>query len=145
MELELQRTTGLRTEDTCISKLLVNGKFECYILEDKDRGLTSMMSLEQINKLKVYGETCIPYGKYEIDLTLSARFKKVLPILLGVKGYEGVRIHTGNTKADTLGCLLPCTSFGINAGVGSTIAFNKLFAKMKEAKNNNEKIYINII
>lgn len=139
MDLLLKRETF--TEKSTISSLFINGVFECYILEDKDRGLSFQMSLEEINKLKVYGETAIPYGSYQIVLTMSNRFKRILPLLVGVKGYEGIRIHTGNTAADTHGCLLPAWSKSKDAVSKSTLAFNQLFLKLQNAK---DKIYITI-
>jgi hypothetical protein len=139
MDLLLKRETF--TEKSTISSLFINGVFECYILEDKDRGLSFQMSLEEINKLKVYGETAIPYGSYQIVLTMSNRFKRILPLLVGVKGYEGIRIHTGNTAVDTHGCLLPAWSKSKDAVSKSTLAFNQLFLKLQNAK---DKIYITI-
>ncbi len=103
MELILKRETF--TNESTIGSLTIDGKFECFILEDKDRGLTDSMPLAEIVATKVYGKTAIPYGRYEIDWTMSARFKVMMPILLNVKGYSGIRIHKGNTEIDSLGCL----------------------------------------
>lgn len=144
MELELRRSQGLLTDKSSISKLYVDGKYECYILEDKDRGLTQSMSLAEITARKVYGETAIPKGRYEIVITESARFKRKLPLLLDVIGYEGIRIHTGNVAADTHGCLLPCTVISKDFGGQSTQAFNNLYAKIEKALNNKEKVFITI-
>lgn len=143
MELKLVRDTF--TQKSTIGTLYIDGKPECFVLEDRDRGLNDVMPLSKINELKVYGETAIPYGRYEIDITLSARFKKQLPILLNVKGYEGIRIHTGNTDVDTHGCLLPARKKSVNAVYESTLAFNQLFAKLKKAKDSKEKIFITIV
>lgn len=143
MELKLER--NVFTEKSTIGTLSINGIAECFILEDKDRGLNDAMPLSKINELKVYGETAIPYGRYEIDITLSARFKKQLPILLNVKGYEGIRIHTGNKAIDTHGCLLPARKKGVDSVIESTLAFNQLFAKLKQAKANKERIFITIV
>jgi hypothetical protein len=86
--------------------MLIDNKFFSYILEDEDRGLRQDMPLEQINKLKVYGDTAIPSGHYKVSLTWSDKFKRVLPLIKNVPGYSGVRIHRGNFKKDTLGCPL---------------------------------------
>ncbi len=142
MELKLERNTF--TDKSTIGTLFINGKAECFVLEDKDRGLNDSMSLDNINKLKVYGETAIPYGRYEIIITMSNRFKKMLPILLNVKGYEGIRIHTGNTAIDTHGCLLPARKKANDSVSESTLAFNQLFDKLKKAKEAKEKIFITI-
>lgn len=142
MELVLKRETF--TDKSTIGSLFIDGVFECFILEDKDRGLDSKMTLTQINNLKVYGETAIAYGKYEVIVTMSNRFKKELPLLLDTIGYTGIRIHVGNTDLDSHGCLLPCTSKSKDRGIGSTLAFNKLFEKIKSAKKAGQKIFITI-
>lgn len=142
MELYLQRE--IFTDKTTIGTLFINGVKECYILEDKDRGLTDLMPLTEISKLKVYGATCIPYGRYEVTITMSQRFKRELPLLLNVKGYVGIRIHPGNTDADTLGCLLPCKVIGKDSGSQSTAAFNQLFTKLNTVIKRGEKVFITI-
>jgi len=143
MDLKLVR--NVFTDKSTIGTLSVNGVIECFILEDKDRGLNDVMPLSKINELKVYGETAIPYGRYEIDITMSARFKKELPILLNVKGYTGIRIHTGNKAIDTHGCLLPARKKGVDSVSESILAFNQLFSKLKQAKANKERIFITIV
>jgi hypothetical protein len=95
MELRLERK--YRNNNYCIDKLCINGKYFSDALEDPDRGLTNIMSLEEIKKIKIKGNTCIPYGTYNITITYSPRFKKNLPLLNNVKGFDGIRIHSGNT------------------------------------------------
>ena len=104
MRLTLMRIANRPTY--CIGKLYVDGVYVCDTLEDTDRGLDDTMDVEEIKKLKVYGKTAIPVGIYPVTITYSPRFKKNLPLLLNVKGYEGIRIHSGNTDKDTLGCIL---------------------------------------
>lgn len=104
MKLTLIRKTF--TEKSTIGELYINEAFFCYVLEDKDGGLKDSMDIKEIQRLKLYGVTAIPTGTYKLDLTMSNRFKRVLPILYNVKGYEGVRIHRGNTAEDSLGCLI---------------------------------------
>ena len=98
-----------------IGNMYINGKFFSNTLEDKDRGLKDSMTPQDISNLKVYGQTAIPTGTYEVKMTYSNRFnlrawgKKYdgkVPELVNVKGFGGVRIHPGNKAADTLGCIL---------------------------------------
>lgn len=98
-----------------IGNLYVNNTLFSNTLEDKDRGLSNAMSPEEIKKIKVYGQTAIPVGEYEVRMTFSNKFssrawaKKYngkTPELVGVKGFEGIRIHPGNVAQDTLGCIL---------------------------------------
>lgn len=142
MELTLKREVF--TDESTIGSLSIDGTFECFILEDKDRGLTDAMLLSEIVATKVYGVTAIPYGRYEIDWTLSNRFKIFMPILKNVKGYEGIRIHKGNTSIDSLGCLICGTRKKNNMVTESTMATKKLYDKIESAKKQGKKIFITI-
>ena len=83
-----------KKDEYTISKVYVNGKdFGCNALEDKDRGLNQNMSIAEIAKLKVYGQTAIPTGRYLVTYTYSNHFKKYLPYINNTKGFTGVRIH----------------------------------------------------
>lgn len=92
---------------TCtMGKLYLNDSYFCDTLEDIDRGLYDTMPLEEIKSKKVYGLTAIPYGKYKVIVNYSNKFKKLMPLLINVKGYEGVRIHNGSFASDSYGCVL---------------------------------------
>jgi hypothetical protein len=80
--------------------MLIDGEHFAWALEDPFRNLNG-----DITK-KVKGDTCIDNGTYEVVVTMSNRFKKELPLLLNVPCFEGVRIHAGNTSADSQGCIL---------------------------------------
>ena len=144
-DMELQLKREIFTDISTIGTLTIDGVFECYILEDKDRGINNTLTLEQIMRVKVYGKTAIPYGRYEVDWTMSARFKKMMPILLNVIGWTGIRIHAGNSEIDSLGCLLCGTRKLSNRITESTSATNKLYAKIESAKKQGQRIYINIV
>ena len=110
MELLLERkwkrdgyTIGTLSID---GKRLGDGKHYCCTLEDTDRGLDSKMSLNKIMFMKQPHVTAIPTGRYQVTTTYSPRFGRNLPLLNDVPGYSGVRIHPGNTAADTDGCIL---------------------------------------
>lgn len=116
----------------------------CKILEDTDRGLTSAMSLGDIRAKKVYGKTAIPRGRYQVVVTYSNRFARPLPLLKDVPGYEGVRIHPGNTPADTDGCLLPGIVESKDFVGKSRIAFDMVFAIIQKALDSGKEVWITI-
>ena len=95
-----------REKGFTISRMYVDGKFFCHILEDEDRGLMQGMSVGEIMNIKLAGCTAIPVGHYKIMRQWSPRFKKVLPSILNAKGFSGVRMHAGNKAKDTDGCPL---------------------------------------
>lgn len=119
------------TDVSTIGELYVNDVFFCYTLEDKDRGLKDSDSLLWINSNKIFGKTCIPYGTYKVQLTMSNRFKRILPLVTNVKGFEGVRIHRGNTAENTLGCPLVGFKKGVNSIFESTKAEEALLERLK--------------
>lgn len=141
MELVLNRV--IKAEICTIGRLLIDGEFKCYILEDKDRNLNQSMPIEEIKKQKVYAQTAIPSGRYELVVTFSNRFKQYLPLLLRVPGYEGIRIHPGNTHEHTEGCLLPGTKHTETSVLNSKAAFRSLFAQIRKVEK-KEKIFITI-
>ena len=104
MNIELHRK--YRKPGYTIGLLYVNGAYVCNTLEDTDRGLTDKMSSSEIAAIKLDGKTAIPIGTYKIIVSYSPRFKKDMPLLCAVKGFEGIRIHSGNTASDTEGCIL---------------------------------------
>ena len=142
MELRLERK--YRNNNYCIDKLYINGKYFSDVLEDPDRGLTDTMSLEEIKKIKIKGNTCIPYGTYNVTITYSPRFKKNLPLLNNVKGFDGIRIHSGNKPQDTEGCLLPGFNKVKGQVIDSRVTTDKLIAQIQQALNKGEKVTITI-
>ena len=142
MELRLERK--YRNNNYCIDKLYINGKYFSDALEDPDRGLTDTMSLEEIKKIQIKGNTCIPYGTYNITITYSPRFKKNLPLLNNVKGFDGIRIHSGNKPQDTEGCLLPGFNKVKGQVIDSRVTTDKLIAQIQQALNKGEKVTITI-
>ena len=141
MEMQLSRT--IRTGISTIGELHVNGKPECFTLEDLDRGLSSDMPLKSIQLKKVKAKTAIPTGRYQVVVDFSTRFKKQLPLLLNVPGFGGIRIHSGNTSADTEGCILVGTEKSKDFVGNSRNAFAALFSKIQLAMK-TEKVFITI-
>lgn len=132
MQLTLKRT---ECGQVCtIGELLIDGQHEAWTLEDVVRP----------DGVKIPGETAIPFGTYTVDITYSPRFKRDLPLLIGVQGFVGIRIHPGNTASDTEGCILVGQGRGRNCILSSRAAFDALFPKLQAAKQRKEAITITV-
>ena len=143
-------------EKYTIGSLYVDGKYVCDTIEDKDRGLSSDMPSNKINRIKVPGETAIPYGKYKIDMnTVSTRFRSrtwakkyngIVPRLIGVPCFGGVLIHVGNTEKESLGCPLVGENKVRGQVINSTVNFYKLMDNyLIPARQRGEEIWIEIV
>lgn len=139
MEITVNRK--VKTKVSTISDVLIDGEFYCYGLEDTDRGLSNDMPIEEIKKKKVFAQTAIPTGRYEVIISFSNRFQQYMPLLLNVPGFEGVRIHPGNTAANTEGCLLLGQTVGADFVGNSRLAYRSFMPKLR-AIEKTEKIFI---
>lgn len=139
MEITVNRK--VKTKVSTISDVLIDGEFYCYGLEDTDRGLSNDMPIEEIKKKKVFAQTAIPTGRYEVIISFSNRFQQYMPLLLNVPGFEGVRIHPGNTAANTEGCLLLGQTVGADLVGNSRLAYRSFMPKLR-AIEKTEKIFI---
>jgi len=133
MRLELKRIA--RKKDYTIGKIYANGRYICDTIEDADRGLNDNMDLKEIQAKKVYGETAIPTGIYRIKITYSPKYKKQMPLVEDVKGFEGIRIHSGNTAKDSLGCIIVGENKVKGKVINSRATYNKLFDLIKNEKD----------
>lgn len=104
MEILIKRIAKLN--EYTIGNLYIDDQYFCNTLEDTDRGLKDCQPLLYIKAKKIFSKTAIPTGTYKVELTYSPRFKRILPLLVGVKGFDGIRIHQGNFPKDTEGCIL---------------------------------------
>lgn len=128
MDLLLQR--DLLTDKRTFGSLYIDGVFECYTLEDTVREIPN----KRVEEWKVPGETAIPIGKYGVIIDWSNRFKRLMPHILGIPGFTGVRIHSGNTEKDTEGCILVGRQKTSDSIIESRLAFDPLFDKLHAAK-----------
>lgn len=136
MNIQLKRIA--KKETYTIGKLYIDGVYFCDTIEDKDRGLNQAMSINDIKKKKVYGETAIPTGTYKLVIDYSNRFKKNMAHILNVPGYEGIRIHKGNTAKDSLGCIIVGKNKVVGKVVESRDTYNQLFPILQKAFKEGE-------
>jgi hypothetical protein len=124
-----------------ISKMSIDGVFECYVLEDKVREVPD----QPVEQWKIAGQTAIPVGSYKVTIDFSTRFARDMPHILNVPGFSGIRIHSGNTDADTEGCLLLGSAWNGGDFISqSRNAFNNFFPKLYNAVINKEDITLTI-
>ncbi len=121
------------TPDCTLGELYIDGEHMCFTLEDTVRP----------DGEKVFGKTAIPYGTYNISITYSPHFCRDLPLLADVPNFSGVRIHSGNTAADTEGCLLVGLARTGESVTQSRDAFAMVYAKIRDALSRGEDVTIN--
>lgn len=129
-----------RDPDVTIGSMTVDGEWQCWTLEDPVREVPG----QAVAAWKIPGETAIPIGRYRVDLTMSARFKRLLPLLLDVPGYAGIRIHAGNTAANTEGCILVGQEQFPKSLARSQLALAALMSKIAEARRKSEPVWLAI-
>ena len=114
-------------------------------LEDEN-GVKICDTLENIwrdykgGELKVPRKSAVPEGTYPVVVTKSKKFGKYLPLLVGVPGFEGVRIHSGNTVNDTEGCIL----VGQNLIKGKVLLSRLTLEKLMRLIENEKRIFLTI-
>lgn len=125
-------------EDCTIGGFYINGEFAYYSLEDKDRYLEN-------GGIKIPKETAIPRGKYKMTISWSNRFQKMMPQLLDIPQFTGIRIHAGNIATDTEGCILIGMEHDApNHNIlRSRDAFNDFFPKLAKGLVEGE-VYIEV-
>jgi hypothetical protein len=134
MILELKRDGHIQPN---LGKLFVDGKLLGQTLEDPDRHLED-------GGEKIPGETAIPRGRYKVQLSFSHRFQRIMPEILDVENFTGVRIHGGNTEADTHGCPL-LGAVRTSAGVAQCGGVNQRLINLLEAAEiRGEEIYLEV-
>jgi hypothetical protein len=138
MKLYLER--DIKIPKRTLGKLHVNGIRQFYTVEDEYRQVSGV----PVEEWKIKGETAIPTGIYRIVINHSNRFKKKLPQLLDVNGFEGIRIHSGNTEKDTEGCILVGTHRTKEGVANSRFACEILQNEIERAISRGEVVTIEI-
>ena len=105
--IELRNTRRWYTDKATEGELQLDGAFECWLLEDRSRRLSSDMSLADIICSKVPGETAIPTGRYRIELYDSPKHGPDTLQLVGVPGFTNTQIHPANKAEQLEGCIAP--------------------------------------
>jgi hypothetical protein len=135
-----------------LGTMYINDKFFCYTLEDYDRKFKQSQDEAFIKKNKIAKKTALPSGEYRLILSISNRFQRLMPEVLNVKGFAGIRIHGGNTHENTEGCILIAknrfidkqSTFGkIRNWIQGTMEV-QLIKEIQKALNNNEIIELSI-
>jgi hypothetical protein len=142
MEIRVKRIA--RKDGYTIGRMSLNNEYFCDTLEDTDRGLKDTMQVNEILAKKVKGQTAIPTGKYDVILTFSPKFKRVLPLLLNVPGYQYIRVHHGNLPSSTDGCLLVGENKVKGQIINSRATLEKLMSVLLECEKKKEKVIITI-
>lgn len=153
MKLLLKRI-ALRPTYT-IGRLFIDGERFCDTLEDKVRDTNKDGDLLDEGEQKVYAQTAIPYGCYEVTLKVqSQKFKTkkayqfckgFLPRLVDVPHFEGILIHIGNKPEDSAGCILVGENKVVGGIINSTATFKRLYDRLAEADKRGEPIEIEIV
>ena len=142
MNLELLRNYHF-TKGFTAGQMLINDKLLCYTLEDEVREVPG----RPVSEWKIKGETAIPTGRYRVVLTRSPRFKRVLPEVLNVPGYTGIRIHRGNKASHTEGCILVGMADGNDrdAWLGNSAPAEALIiSRINEAINSGQQVWLTV-
>lgn len=139
MEMLLQRDAS--TSQSTPGTLSIDGAFECFTLEDVVREIPG----RPVAEWKIKDKTAIPVGTYDVIVDFSDHFHQTMPHLLNVPGFDGIRIHSGNTAADTEGCILVGRQrTGPDFVAGSRDAYGVLLPKIQGALARGEKVRITV-
>lgn len=121
-----------------LGSLFADGEKIGETCEDTDRRLEDGVAV------KVPKKTAIPRGRYRVILNRSARFGKVMPLVVGVPHFSGIRFHGGNTAEDTDGCPLlgsVRTPHGVRDCPGPNA---RLIALLEQAESRNEPVWLEV-
>ena len=138
MLLTLIRTTLTPAET--LGTLLIDGKPFCDTLEPP------------VVPNARHPKGAIAEGWYKIQVTQSPHFGRLLPLLYYVPGFEGIRIHAGNNRDHTEGCILVGELGTRSSSLANSIPTlyssrrteAALVQQLLKAQHQHEEIYIEI-
>jgi hypothetical protein len=138
--MEIKVIRNILANEYTVGKLYIDGIYICDTIEDRFRKIEKKED-------KIYGVTAIPNGRYPVVLDYSPKYSKLMPHILDVPYFEGIRIHSGNSDEDSLGCIIVgeyCPGVAGGWVANSRIAYNKVFTKLQQASDKGERIFITI-
>lgn len=144
MNIELELSRIYLGPTYTIGKLFVEGKLYTDTIEDKTRDLNKDGDLLDEGEAKVMHKTAIPYGRYEVIVNMSTRFKRMLPRILNVPHFDGVLIHNGKDETSSSGCIIIGENRIKGKVLNSTYWMNKLTDFLLEEQKKGNKIFITI-
>ena len=140
MEILLDRIC--RKETYTIGHFYINNTYFCDTVEDKDRDLNKNGKFDN-GETKVNGLTAIPNGRYLVKLTYSPNFKRILPEIINVNSFTGIRIHSGNFASDSLGCVIVGEN-KVKGGVINSKVYEKKLIEILKKVPDGEQIWITV-
>lgn len=144
MDIELELNRIYFSPLYTISKLFVEGRLWCDTIEDVNRDLNKDGDLLDEGETKVQDKTCIPFGRYEVIVNMSGRFKRMLPRLLNVPHFDGILIHNGVDQTSSSGCIIVGENKEKGKVLNSRFWMNKLTDYLLAEQQKGHKIFITI-
>lgn len=141
--MDIRIIRKIKSRKACIGELHIDGHFECWTLEDPDRELHATMPVVDIVRRRCLSHTAIPTGTYEMVLSYCGAMHMYLPMIVGVPGFDNVRIVGQNHPQMPQGCIMVGGSTGPEKVYGERLAHRTLLARLKGATR-TEKILITI-
>jgi len=142
VEIDLNRTYFSPTYT--IGKWFINGVLWCDTIEDVNRDLNKDGDLKDLGETKIMHKTCIPFGRYEVIVNMSGRFKRLLPRLLNVPEFDGILVHNGVDETSSSGCIIVGENKEKGKVLNSRFWMNKITDYLYTEQQKGHKIFITI-
>lgn len=143
MECQIRRTPT--SGEATFGAWFTDGVFDCYTLEDAIREVPG----RPVAEWKVHGKTAIPAGRYRLTLEDSPKYGPDTITVNDVKGFDYIRVHSGATVADSLGCPLVGDKIDKAAGtISGGLARGvkkRLVQKVKAALDKGDEVWLTVL